>query len=59
MPLLLRHQCAKQFFVQGAYAPDDEDGFGFQVVQFFLLGFQVLLDFLDFLLDAGGIVGLD
>ena len=55
----LGYQCAQQFFVQGTHAPDDEDGFGFQVVQFFLLGFQVLLDFLDLLLDAGGIVGLD
>ena len=35
------------------------DLFGFQVVQFFLLAFQVFLDFLDLLLDAGGIVGLD
>lgn len=55
----LGHQCAQQFFVQGTHAPDDEDGFGFQVVQFFLLAFQVFLDFLDLLLDAGGIVGLD
>ena len=53
------HQCAEQFFVQGTYAPNDQNGFGFQVVQLFLLGFQVFLDFLDFLLDAGGIVGLD
>ena len=44
---------------KGTYAPDDQNGFGFQVVQLFLLGFQVFLDFLDFLLDAGGIVGLD
>ena len=55
----LGYQCAEQFFVQGTYAPDDEDGFGFQVVQFFLLAFQVFLDFLDLLLDASGIVGLD
>ena len=54
----LGYQCAQQFFVQGTYAPDDEDGFGFQVVQFFLLAFQVFLDFLDLLLDVGGIVGL-
>ena len=53
--------CGKpqQFFVQGTYAPNDQNGFGFQVIQLFLLGFQVFLDFLDFLLDAGGIVGLD
>ena len=55
----LGYQCAQQFFVQGTHAPDDEDGFGFQVVQFFLLAFQVFLDFLDLLLDASGIVGLD
>ena len=55
----LGYQCTQQFFVQGTYAPDDEDGFGFQVVQFFLLAFQVFLDFLDLLLDAGDIVGLD
>ena len=41
------YQCAQQFFVQGTYAPDDQNGFGFQVVQLFLLGFQVFLDFLD------------